>query len=217
MMTIDAGPQAPQRRAPGRDVLAAGLVLSLIAGAASAAGMAVPLAPVPDEMALGNPRAPVTVTEYASLGCPHCAAWEQQVFPSFKKTYIDTGKVRFVLKEMLFGNSTLAAAGFLTARCAGPDKYFQVVDAIFDQQTQIEEGGVKEMLKVAQAAGLTEDQFKACLQDQAALDRLQARTGRYVTDDKITGTPTFVVGAQRLEGDQTLAQLGTAIDAARHH
>ena len=213
MTTTDMGGRAPERRI----ILAASLALSLIAGAACAAGGGVPFAPVPNEMALGNPRAPVTVVEYASLGCPHCAAWEQQVFPAFKKTYIDTGKVRFVLKEMLFGNSTLAAAGFLTARCAGPDKYFQVVDTIFDQQTQIEEGGVKEMLKVAQAAGLTEDRFKACLQDQAALDTLQARTGRYVTDDKITGTPTFVVGAQRLEGDQTLAQLGTAIDAARHH
>jgi protein-disulfide isomerase len=201
------------RRASKRRMIAgAGLALALVAGAAGAAGPV-----VPDEMALGKANAPVTVVEYASLGCPHCAAWEQQVFPEFKKTYIDTGKVRFVLKEMLFGNSTLAAAGFLTARCAGADKYFQVVDTVFDQQTQIEEGGVKELLKVAQAAGLTEDQFKACLQDQAALDTLQARTGRYVTDDKITGTPTFVVGAQRLEGDQTMAQLATAIDAARRH
>jgi protein-disulfide isomerase len=194
----------------GHRVAGLACLLFLVAGTSAAAPV------VPDEMALGNPHAKVTVIEYASLGCPHCAAWEQQVFPAFKKTFIDTGKVRFVLREMLFGNSTLAAAGFLTARCAGPDKYFQVVDTIFDQQTQIEEGGVKEMLKVAQAAGMTEVQFKACLQDQAALDTLQARTGRYVTDDKITGTPTFVVGAQRLEGDQSLAALASAIDAARH-
>ena len=213
-MMMGMGGQAPERRM----ILAASLALSLIGAAtAHAANGGVPYAAVPNEMSLGNPHAPVTVVEYASLGCPHCAVWEQQVFPAFKKTYIDTGKVRFVLKEMLFGNSTLAAAGFLTARCAGPAKYFQVVDTIFDQQAQIEQGGVKEMLKVAQAAGLTEDQFKACLQDQAALDTLQARTGRYVTDDKITGTPTFMVGAQRLEGDQTMAQLATAIDAARHH
>jgi protein-disulfide isomerase len=139
------------------------------------------------------------------------------VFPAFKKTYIDTGKVRFVLKEMLFGNSTLAAAGFLTARCAGPDKYFQVVDAVFDQQTQIEQGGVDELLKVAEAAGLTKERFTTCLQDQAALNALQARTGRYVTDDKINGTPTFVVGDKILVGDQTLATLATAIDAARRH
>jgi protein-disulfide isomerase len=214
-MIVNARLQATGRRMPRRGLLAAVVALSLTAGATHTEG-GVPYAVVPDEVSLGNPHAPVTVVEYASLGCPHCAAWEQQVFPAFKKAYIDTGKVRFVLKEMLFGDSTMAAAGFLTARCAGPDKYFQVVDTIFDQQTQIEQGGVKEMLKVAQAAGLTEDQFKACLHDQAALDTLQARTGRYVTDDKITGTPTFMIGDKRLEGVQTLADLGTAIDAARH-
>jgi protein-disulfide isomerase len=198
-------------RTRGRNLLAAGVALYLIAAGARAAPPV-----VPDEMALGNPRAPVTVVEYASLGCPHCATWEQQVFPAFKKTYIDTGKVRFVLKEMLFGNSTLAAAGFLTARCAGPQKYFQVVDAVFDQQARIEQGGVNELLKVAQAAGLTKERFTACLQDQAALNTLQARTTRYADDDKITGTPTFVVGDKRLVGDQTLAALASAIDAAKH-
>lgn len=188
------------------------MALGLIGGTAHAATQA-----VPDEMTLGRPDAPVTVVEYASLGCPHCAIWEQTVFPDFKKTYIDTGKVRFVLREMLFGNSTLAAAGFLTARCAGPDKYFQVVDGIFDQQVQIENGGAREMLKVAQAAGMTEDQFKICLQDQSALQTLEARSSRYVTDDKITGTPTFVIGDQKLEGDQSLAALAAVIDSARGH
>jgi protein-disulfide isomerase len=212
-MTLTSGRRpASRRRSPGKAIVAAGVALAMICGASAHAANAV----VPAEMALGNPRAPVTVVEYASLGCPHCATWEQQVFPTFKKTYIDTGKVRFVLKEMLFGNSTLAAAGFLTARCAGPDKYFQVVNGVFNQQTQIEQGGVKELLKVAQAAGLTEDRFKACLGDQAALDALQARIGHYVTDDKITGTPTFVVGNKTLVGDQTMAALATAIDAARH-
>jgi len=214
-VTITQG-AAPRGRLSKRTAFAAGLASPLIAALAGAAA-ALPLAPLPAEMSLGNPRAPVTVVEYASLGCPHCAAWARDVFPAFKKTYVDTGKVRYVLKEMLFGDSTVAAAGFMTARCAGPGKYFQVVDAIFDQQTQIEEGGVKEMLKIAQGAGLTEDQFTACLKDPAALDALQARTDGYVTKDKITGTPTFIVGTQRLEGDQTLAQLATAIDAAQHH
>jgi protein-disulfide isomerase len=211
MTLINRRRPSSRRRSPRRNVFAVGVALALICGAAEAADTV-----VPDEMSLGNPHARVTVVEYASLGCPHCATWEQEVFPAFKKTYIDTGKVRFVLKEMLFGNSTLAAAGFLTARCAGPDKYFQVVDGVFDQQTQIEQGGVKELLKVAQAAGLTEDRFKACLEDKAALDTLEARIGHYVTDDKITGTPTFVVGDKRLVGDQTLTELAAAIDAARH-
>jgi protein-disulfide isomerase len=211
MTTMDAGRRARKHRMAEWGGIALGVALLLVAGVANAFNGV-----IPNEMALGNPNAPVTVTEYASLGCPHCAVWHQQVFPSFKKTYIDTGKVRFVLKEMLFGDSTFAAAGFLTARCAGSDKYFQVVDAVFDQQTKIEQGGADALLEVARAAGLTKAGFTACLQDQAALATLQARTDRYVTEDKITGTPTFVIGGKKLEGDQTLAALATAIDAARH-
>ncbi len=165
-------------------------------------------------MALGSQRAPVTVVEYASLGCPHCAVWAREVFPSFKKTYVDSGKVRFVLREMLFGNSTLAAAGFLTARCAGAERYFQVVDGIFDDQAKIEQNGADEMLSVAKTAGLTEDRFKACLRDPAALQALEARANRYVTVDKITGTPTFVINGKVMEGEQSLASLDAAIAAA---
>jgi protein-disulfide isomerase len=194
-----------------RRLIAAGLALVCMAGVAQAGAPS-----LPDDMALGSPRAPVTVVEYASLGCPHCGAWSRDVFPAFKKTYIDTGKVRFVLREMLFGDSTLAAAGFMAARCAGAAKYFQVVEGVFTNQVQIENGGVAELLKVAQAAGMTEDRFKTCLQDQAARQAFEARANRYVTVDKITGTPTFVVGDRTLEGEQSLADLGAAIASARH-
>ena len=185
------------------------LMLALISGGASAQ-----LAPVPDEMTLGNPHARVTVVEYASLGCPHCGVWAREVFPAFKKTYIDTGKVRFVFKEMLFGNSTLAAAGFMVARCAGPANYFGVVDAVFADQAQIENGGADELLRVSKPFGMTKERFESCLRDDAALKVLQARTDRYAADDKITGTPTFVIGDKRLEGEQSVADLGVAIAGA---
>jgi protein-disulfide isomerase len=209
------------RRVLGRLGLAAvalGLVATPLYAAASppAAPATTPAAPaVPDEMSMGNPRARISVIEYASLGCPHCAEWSRDVFPQFKKTYIDTGKVRFVLREMLFGDSTLSAAGFLVARCAGRQKYFDLVQAIFNDQADIENGGAKALLKLAEPFGLTEDRFKACLQDDAALKILEARANRYVTDDSVTGTPTFVIGDQRLLGGQTLAQLDAAITAAR--
>jgi protein-disulfide isomerase len=193
-----------------RGLIAAVLSLGLLAGGARAQ-----LAPVPDEMVLGNPRARVTVVEYASLGCPHCGVWAREVFPAFKKSYIDTGKVRFVFKEMLFGNSTLAAAGFMVARCAGPANYFGVVDAVFADQAQIENGGADELLRVSKPFGITKDRFESCLKDADALRALQARTSRYATDDKITGTPTFLVGDKRLEGEQSLAQLADAIAAAK--
>jgi protein-disulfide isomerase len=195
-----------------REVVLAVLVLGLGAGAGRA------VSPErADDMALGNPRAPVTVIEYASVGCPHCATWERDVFPAFKKAYIDPGKVRFVFREMLYGDPALATAGFLTARCAGPGKYFQVVDAVFAEQDQIARQGPAVVLaRIAKDAGLSEPRFTACMEDKAALAALQARTDLHETKDGISGTPTFVIGQRKLEGEQSVAQLGAAIAAAPH-
>jgi protein-disulfide isomerase len=194
-----------------REIVLAALIVGLWAGAAGAAS------PVrADDMSLGNPAAPVTVIEYASVGCPHCATWEHDVFPTFKKLYIDPGKVRFVFREMLYGDPALAAAGFLTARCAGPAKYFQVVDAVFAGQTEIarEGGPAGALARIAKDAGLSEPRFNACLEDKAALAALQARADRHETQDGITGTPTFVIGGRKLEGEQSVAELGAVIAAA---
>ncbi len=107
----------------------------IVAAAALALAACQPKAappPVTDgEMSLGNPQAKVTVTEYASVACPFCAQFNNTVFPAFKATYIDTGKVHYVFREMLVGGSsevTLGAAGFLMARCAGKDRYFTGLD-----------------------------------------------------------------------------------------
>src|SRR5262249_49739859 len=137
-----------------------------------------------DDLYLGSARAPVTVIEYASLGCPHCAAWAIEVFPKFRARYIDTGKVRFGIREMLTGNPTLAAAGFLLARCAGPARYFQVVDAVFHgQEAMFESGGAHDpLLKIAKDAGLSEERFDACLKDEAAIQALDAREKRAEAD-----------------------------------
>ena len=87
-----------------------------------------------EDMSLGDPNAKVTVIEYASLGCPVCAHWNNTVFQDFKTKYIDTGKVRYTLREFLTGDAPVASAGFLLARCAGASKYFQVVDAVWRQE-----------------------------------------------------------------------------------
>jgi protein-disulfide isomerase len=187
-------------------------VALLLTGRADAA----PSAPSPGEMSLGNPRAPITVVEYASVGCPHCATWANDVFPEFRAKYVDTGKVRFVFREMLTGNGALAAAGFLTARCAAPDKYFQVVDDVFAQQEQLGQEGIAALERIAEHAGLTPDKFTACLKDDAALKALTDRTRADAAAHNVTGTPTFFVGDQRLEGEQTLADLEAAIAHAGH-
>jgi protein-disulfide isomerase len=193
---------------------AAWIVIALPAVAATpAAPSAAPAAPV--AMSLGNPRAPVTVIEYASVGCPHCAVWANTVFPDFRRLYVDTGKVRFELHEMLTGNPALAAAGFLTARCAPPDKYFQVVDDVFAQQDDIGRGGIDVLEKIGEHAGLTREQFTACLQNGPALAALQERTFQDAKAHDVTGTPTFFVDGKKLDGEQTLEALGAAVTQAR--
>ena len=105
------------RLATRRIVLTAVAALSL-----AACGQAGGKTAVGDEMVLGNPNAKVTVIEYASASCPHCARWNEDVYPAFKKKYVDTGKVKYVFREFLTPPTEVAAAGFLLARCAGKDK-----------------------------------------------------------------------------------------------
>ena len=171
----------------------------------------------PDDMTMGNPKAPVTVFEYASLSCPHCAAFNNNVFPAFKAKYIDTGQVFYVAREALTADPDVAAAGALTARCAGRDKYFQVTDAIFHAQAQLEGGGDPHAVlrDIARQAGLTDAKFEACIRDPKALKALDDRWNRYVTQDKITATPTFVINGVTYAGDMTSQQMDQAIAKAR--
>ena len=192
---------------------AAWIAIALPATAATATAPGATASP-PEAMSLGKPHAPVTVIEYASVGCPHCAVWANTVFPDFRREYIDTGKVRFEFHEMITGNPALAVAGFLTARCASPDKYFQVVDDIFAQQDDIGRGGIEALEKIGEHAGLTREQFMACLQNGPALQALQARTAEDAQAHGVTGTPTFFVAGQKLDGEQTLETLGAAIALA---
>lgn len=174
--------------------------------------------PAADDMTLGSSRAKVTVIEYASASCPHCARFNNDVFPAFKAKYVDTGKVRYVFREFLTAPEALAQAVFLEARCAGKSKYFSVVDAAFHAQAHIYETGDLRtpLFDIGKAAGLTEDQLTACLSDDGANRALNARVQGYVDHDKIESTPTFVINDRRLVGEQTLEALDAAIAQARH-
>jgi protein-disulfide isomerase len=172
-----------------------------------------------EDMTLGNPKAKVTVVEYASVACPHCATWNAEVFPAFKAKYIDTGKINYVYREALTGEPRLANAGAMLARCAGKDKYFQVTEALYRAQKNIfTSGDIRgELLTIAQAAGMNEAQFTACLGDDNAAKSAE-RIEKVMKDNNVLGTPTFVVNGKRLGGDdggeQTLAQLDAAIAEA---
>ena len=170
-----------------------------------------------DDMTMGDPKAPVKMVEYASASCTHCATFSNTVLPAFKAKYIDTGKVHYTLKEYLTPPNELAAAGFLTARCAGKDKYFSVLDAIFRSQQEIFQTGDMRgiLLRVAQSAGLTESQFNTCITDETALKALNARVERAIKQDKITGTPAFFINGKSVgEGEISLAALEKAVAEA---
>lgn len=170
-----------------------------------------------EDMSLGNANAKVTVVEYASASCSHCAAWNEEVFPSFKAKYIDTGRVHYVFREFLTPPVELASAAFLLARCAGEDKYFSVVDAVFRAQpTMYSTGDIRgELLRIANSAGMTEQQFTQCISDDEALKAMNNRIEKYARSEKITGTPTFVVNGKKMDsGEMTLAELDKAIAEA---
>ncbi|MDB5430218.1 MAG: disulfide bond formation protein DsbA [Caulobacter sp.] len=170
-----------------------------------------------DDMSMGKADAPVTMIEYASASCPHCAKFNNDVFPEFKKKYIDTGKVHYVFREFLTAPVPVAAAGFLLARCAGNDRYFSVLDAVFRAQPEMfadgtDAGATPVLKRIAKdQAGMSEAQFAACIGNEDNMAKLNDRVSKYAADNKIQYTPTFVVGDKRVEGEVTLQQLDELI------
>ena len=155
---------------------------------------------LPEDMSQGNAKAKVTVIEYASASCPHCARFNNNVFPAFKKKYIDTGKVHYVFREFLTQPVEIAAAGFLLARCSGQAKYFATLDDFFHQQAKLyETGDAKTVINaVGGKAGLTEAEVQTCLGDEAAAKALNERVERYADKEKVEYTPTFVINGKPL-------------------
>jgi protein-disulfide isomerase len=195
-------------------VLAA--VLALTATASLAAAPATPPAPASDAMSLGNPKAKVVVEEFASASCTHCAHFNNEVFPAFKKKYIDSGKVRYTLKEFLTPPENVAAAGFLVARCSPPDKYFPVLDAFFHSQDEMyEKRDLKTPLMAAgKVGGLDEAAVQACLQDKPKIAALTARL-QEAQARGINATPTFFFNGEKVkEGAMTMDEIDKAYVAA---
>ena len=171
------------------------------------------------DMAQGAPEgAKVTVYEYASVTCPHCALWQKNTWPAFKAKYVDTNKVRYVFRELPTPPVDAATAGFLVARCAGPDKYFDVVHQLMATQQEMITSTPRDwLLRTAQAAGLSEQQFNDCVTDKDAVAAMEKRV-QFARTQGVTGTPAFYVNDQQVltpggEG-ASLADLSTAIDAA---
>lgn len=179
--------------------------------AQTAADVAKPVS-LPD-MALGPANATVTITEFASMTCPHCAAFTEKVFPKIKTEYIDTGKIRFVFRE--FPLDIKAAAGSMLARCIAKDdsgKYFAVIDMLFRQQNDWAAKNTTETLtRIGKQAGLSQQQVEDCLKDQALLDKIAADQ-KYANEVlKVNSTPTFFINGEMIKGDQTFEEFDKRI------
>ena len=213
-------------------VLAAALGPALLAPFSAQAQEERGSIPIPELMApqalpdlwLGDAKAPVIVIEYASMTCPHCAHFNETTFPEFKKKYIDTGKVRYTLRE--FPLDPLAAAAFMLARCAsdmsgngtgtGPkdkEKYYAMVDTLFRKQDQwVKQKPLPDLLAIGKQAGFTEKSFDACLANQKLLDDIQKERQHAIDKYKVHSTPTFFVNGKAFAGAVTIDQMGKEID-----
>jgi protein-disulfide isomerase len=154
------------------------------------------------DMALGPADATVTITEYASMTCPHCAHFNETVFPKIKSEYIDTGKVRYVFRE--FPLDIKAAAGSMLARCIAKDdagKYFAVIDMLFKQQNDwVIKDTTETLIRIGKQAGLSQQQVEDCLKDQALLDKIAADQKFAADVLKVNSTPTFFVNGEIVKG-----------------
>ena len=197
----------------GLGLLAGFSPLRLIADAMAqdAADVAKP-GSLPD-MALGPADAAVTIIEYASMTCPHCAAFTENVFPKIKSEYIDTGKVRYVFRE--FPLDIKAQAGSMLARCIAKGdagKYFAVVDILFKQQGEwVMKNTTETLMRVGKQAGLSQQAVEDCLKDQTLVDKLEADQ-KYASEVlKVNSTPTFFVNGKMIKGETSFEEFDKRI------
>jgi protein-disulfide isomerase len=179
------------------------LIGDALAQGATAADVAKPVS-LPD-MAIGPANATVTMTEYASMTCPHCAHFNEAVFPKIKSEYIDTGKIRYVFRE--FPLDIKAAAGSMLARCIAKDdagKYFAVIDMLFRQQNDwVLKNTTATLTRIGKQAGLSQQAVEDCLKDQALLDKIVADQ-KYASEVlKVDSTPSFFINGERIKGAAT--------------
>jgi protein-disulfide isomerase len=163
------------------------------------------------EEAMGSDGAPVTIIEYASLTCSHCAHFADATFPKLKKNYIDTGKVRYILREFPF--DPLAASAFMLARCAPKNAYFPVISLLFrTQERWAVRDPIGPLLSIVRQVGFTKQSFKACLADQKVLSGIEWVRDRAVKKFGVDATPTFFINGRKYVGDMSIAELGEAIE-----
>lgn len=203
-----------------RDFLAGTATLALAATALSALDLslidnAFAQSPNPADLAVPGPLgdqiqgkddAPVTIIEYASMTCSHCAAFHTTTYPVLKTKYIDTGKVKYILRE--FPLDPLAAGAFMLARCAGKDKYYPMVDVLFQKQKDwVVQKPIEPLMAIAKQAGFTEESFNSCLKDQKMLEGIESVRTRAAEKLGVNSTPTFFINGKVHRGSLSIEEL----------
>jgi protein-disulfide isomerase len=204
-----------------RRALLAGFVAGLVglrpAPAAAAERATAALAAKPGalpDMALGSAKAPITIVEYSSMTCPHCAAFSENVFPMLQSKYIETGKVRFVSRA--FTLDVAAASATMLARCvANSDapKYFDATTMLFKRQGELVERPRDTLKSIAGHFGMSADAVEACEQDDALLQKIKTDQQFAVDQLKVDATPTFFVNGEKLKGSMSFEELDKILAA----
>lgn len=164
------------------------------------------------EITLGDPSAPVTVIEYASMTCSHCAHFHETTFTPFKEKYIDSGKVHFIFRE--FPLDPLATAAFMLARCVPEDRYMQLIDILFRQQRNwaFSDNPSSALLNIVKQAGFTQETFNTCLTNQEILDGVNWVKNRGAEEFEVSATPTFFINGNKKSGALSLETLDEEIE-----
>ena len=166
--------------------------------------------PLP-ELVFGKEDAPITVVEYASMTCGHCANFHNKVLPTIKEKYVDSGKVRFIMRE--FPLDKLAVAASMLARCAGGEKTFPLISALFAKQDEwafVRSNPVPELFKLAKQAGFTQESFDKCLTDQKLMDDIVKIRSRAADSFGVGSTPTFFINGKKMTGAPTIEEFDKA-------
>jgi len=165
-----------------------------------------------EEKVLGDPDAPVTIIEYASMTCGHCARFHAETYPRLKEDYVDSGKVRIIMRE--FPLDALAAAAFMLARCVNDDAYFDFIDLLFERQREwaFSDKPVDALFAMGRQGGLTRADFDACLSNQELLNGVTAVRQRAEQEFGVSSTPTFFVNGELVRGAVSFDQFQSLIE-----
>jgi protein-disulfide isomerase len=166
----------------------------------------------PQEQILGDPDAPVTIIEYASLTCPHCAEFHNEVLPELKERYIAPGKVRLIYRDFPLDQTALAAAAL--AHCAGPERYFSMLDVLFETQSNWARADdpIAALKRLGKLGGLTEQQMEGCLADQELTDGILSERLSGQNEYDIGSTPTFIIDGKAYAGSRDVEEFAELIE-----